>query len=117
MWQGDDGKLALLHQKEIILNAEDTKNILDAVQTVRDMSALSSSIEEMIMKNISSMIMKMSNLNSNTNYTTTENTNNSTENIYHISAEFPNANDVSSIKEALLSLPNIVSQRIAENKK
>lgn len=116
-WQGDDGKLALLHQKEIILNAEDTKNILDAVQTVRDMSALSSSIEEMIMKNISSMIMKMSNLNSNTNYTTTENTNNSTENIYHISAEFPNANDVSSIKEALLSLPNIVSQRIAENKK
>ena len=116
-WQGDEGRLALLHQKEIVLNAEDTKNILDAVQTVRDMSALSSSVEEMIMKNISSMIMKMSNLNSNTNYTTTENTNNSTENIYHISAEFPNANDVSSIKEALLSLPNIVSQRIAENKK
>lgn len=116
-WQGDEGRLALLHQKEIVLNAADTKNILDAVQTVRDMSTLSSSIEEMIMKNLSSMIVKMSNLGTNTNYTTNESTNNSTENIFHISAEFPNANDVSSIKEALLSLPNIASQYIAENKK
>ena len=31
-----NGKLALLHQKELILNAEDTKNMLSAVEIVRD---------------------------------------------------------------------------------
>ena len=33
----DNGRLAFLHEKELVLNAEDTKNILDAVQMVRTM--------------------------------------------------------------------------------
>lgn len=33
-----DGRLALLHQKELILNAEDTKNILNTVDMVRSLN-------------------------------------------------------------------------------
>lgn len=35
----DRGKLAILHQKEMVLNQEDTKNLLDAVKINRDMFA------------------------------------------------------------------------------
>ena len=34
------GKLAMLHEKELVLNKADTKNILDAVQIVRDYASL-----------------------------------------------------------------------------
>ena len=40
-----------------------------------------------------------------------------TENIFNITAEFPNANDVTSIREAILNLPNMASQYIGKNKK
>ena len=33
----DNGRLAVLHEKELVLNQEDTKNILDAVHIVRNM--------------------------------------------------------------------------------
>ena len=32
---GSEGRIAMLHQKELVLNASDTQNILDAVQLVR----------------------------------------------------------------------------------
>ena len=35
---GSEGKLALLHEKELILNKTDTENILDAVNIIRSMS-------------------------------------------------------------------------------
>jgi hypothetical protein len=33
---GDSGKFAMLHEKELVLNAEDTKNFLDALNISRD---------------------------------------------------------------------------------
>jgi hypothetical protein len=38
------------------------------------------------------------------------NNNSSTDNVFNITAEFPNANSVDDIREAILSLPNIASQ-------
>ena len=35
-WTGDEGKLAILHSKELVLNADDTENILSAVSIIRD---------------------------------------------------------------------------------
>ena len=35
---GTDGRLAVLHQKELVLNQEDTANILDAVSLIRQMT-------------------------------------------------------------------------------
>jgi len=34
-WSGANGRLALLHQKEIVLNESDTANLLNAVDMVR----------------------------------------------------------------------------------
>ena len=36
----EGGKLAVLHEKELVLNAEDTKNILDTVSLVRSMNSI-----------------------------------------------------------------------------
>ena len=35
-WHNDEGRLAVLHQKELVLNAKDTENILKAVQLVNN---------------------------------------------------------------------------------
>jgi hypothetical protein len=37
---GSQGKLAMLHEKELVLNAEDTSNILSAIDMVRDISRI-----------------------------------------------------------------------------
>ena len=37
---GTDGRLALLHQKELVLNASDTANFLSAVNIVRDIASM-----------------------------------------------------------------------------
>ena len=37
-WGTSDGKVALLHEKELVLNKKDTANILDSVNIVRDMN-------------------------------------------------------------------------------
>ena len=36
---GSSGKLAMLHEKELVLNKTDTANILETVTTVRDIAA------------------------------------------------------------------------------
>lgn len=116
-WNGGDGKLAFLHSKELVLNAKDTSNILDAVEVIRDISNLSSSVESMIMDKLSAMILRLTNLNTNKSYTSNVSQQDNVENNYYINAEFPNANDVNDIREALLSLSNVASQYRAENKK
>lgn len=105
----DNGKLAWLHQKELVLNETDTKNILDAVKSVRDLNV--SSIDDAIMSGIANMIIKLS-TNSIGNIPNSTSTNTSS-NIFHITAEFPNANDVNEIREAIMSLPNLASQYLA----
>jgi hypothetical protein len=37
---GSEGKLAMLHEKEIVLNKEDTSNMLKAVNILRDISGI-----------------------------------------------------------------------------
>ena len=37
-WGTSDGKVAILHEKELVLNKKDTANILDSVNIVRDMN-------------------------------------------------------------------------------
>ena len=45
---GPEGKVAMLHEKEIVLNKTDTKNLLSAVEVLRGMS---SSIAGMLLGN------------------------------------------------------------------
>jgi len=36
---GADGRLAILHEKELVLNKQDTENMLSAVNVIRDLSS------------------------------------------------------------------------------
>jgi TP901 family phage tail tape measure protein len=96
-----NGKLAWLHQKELILNASDTENILAAVNAVREMT---DNLRYGMLNNI---------LGTLTSSIPTSVDNNSTGNIEQnitIQAEFPNANSVTDIQEALLSLDTLAVQ-------
>lgn len=108
---GAEGRMAMLHEKELILNKEDTKNILAAVNGIRQFS----SVESAITKGIASMIMNMAGMGVNANYNTNEAKGNQTEQVFNITAEFPNANNVSEIREAILSLPGLASQQVGLN--
>lgn len=108
---GTNGRLAVLHQKELVLNEDDTSNMLSAVRAIRDIAGLNESISQTIASSIGQLIMRTvaaggGNFNSGTN--------NNTSNVFNITAEFPNADDVQTIRDAILSLPNLASQFVNE---
>ena len=113
----NDGKLAFLHQKELVLNKEDTKNMLAAVDTIRDIKNLNSSIADTISNSISNifantiqnLLTGVSNIG--------QQEKGDTYTIENITAEFPNAQDVDDIREAILSLPRLASQYMGRNLK
>ena len=112
----EDGKLAFLHQKELVLNKEDTKNILDAVNTIRDISSINNSITDAISNSIRSMFAN-SIKNIIGNRIPEKQNDNKIITIENINAEFPNAQDVDDIREAILSLPRLASQYVSRNLK
>ena len=113
-WAGGDGRLALLHSKELVLNKDDTKNILDTVQILRQFATkdLAQLVGDAISNGLSSLIGKALNFDSN-NYDTTQVNNNTNEEqnvTINVEAVFPHADDINEIREAILSLPNYASQ-------
>ena len=105
-WSGADteenGKLAMLHQKELVLNADDTKNLLDAVGIVRALGDFISATTAGLSRTSASTISNSSISSNSSNYGDVI-----------INAEFPNASDVEDIREAILSLPNLAAQYFA----
>lgn len=104
-----DGKLAFLHEKELVLNQSDTGNILTAVNAVRTIGpTLFKQIEAVLdgnaMAGANLLGMKMSNA------VAADST--SQELVQHIevTAEFPNATDQNEIREAILGLANYATQ-------
>lgn len=84
----DGGKLAVLHQKEMVLNKEDTKNLLDAVRINKD-----------LFKSVSGVPKSM--------FNTINNHSNGGSVIYHIdNIELPNVDNVNRFLEELQNLPN-----------
>ena len=90
--EAKDGKLAFLHQKEIVLNDSDTENLLAAVKVVRQ---LTQSLKDSAIQND---LFNLSNLK------ISEQKAKEIEQNVHITAEFPNANNAIEIEQALLSL-------------
>jgi hypothetical protein len=78
---GNNGKLALLHEKELVLNAEDTKNILSAVNVVRSLDSLLSGLNANI-PTLNNNIVGLNNMKNNGNNLVGQNVN--------ITASFPN---------------------------
>lgn len=112
---GSEGKLAMLHEKELVLNKTDTANILDAVAAVREISGLGSSIANSISTGITNLVASMIGIKPSVAATSQTITNNGGTNTFNIHAEFPNANSVAEIQEAILSLPNLASQYLSQN--
>lgn len=96
---GLDGKLALLHEKELVLNADDTTNFLKAIDVVRQIS-------DMIDLNALSSAGGLSSLFAATASSSSQNL----QQEVHITAEFPNATDKDQISEAFSDLVNLASQ-------
>ena len=96
---GLDGKLALLHEKELVLNADDTTNFLKAIDIVRQIS-------DMIDLNALSSAGGLSSLFAATASSSSQ----SLQQEVHITAEFPNATDKDQISEAFSDLVNLASQ-------
>ena len=100
-WAGDEGKIAMLDKKELLLNQTDTTNILEAVNMVREMSR----------------IIDLNSLVSSTglSWLTPPSTEKSleTQNLeqeVHITAEFPNATNKNEILAAFDNVINLASQ-------
>lgn len=116
-WAGGDGRLALLHHKELVLNAQDTQNILAAVDSIRQIASLGSSISGAIASGIGNMIMSLTGLGNNNYGNLSGNATNEGDNIFNITAEFPNADSVETIQEAIMSLPTLASQYLSRDRK
>lgn len=93
----DDGKLAFLHQKELVLNADDTENMLASIQLVRQ-----------IAKQLDFNSQQISTLSSS-GFTVSSQDGTLEQNI-RIEASFPNATDRYEIQEAFNTLVNVASQ-------
>lgn len=109
---GSDGRLAVLHQKELVLNQEDTKNMLAAVQSIRELAP--SMIAEMRARisgaaaaSQSLFGSRYSGMRSAFDRKTTE-----LAQSVQINADFPGVRDAIEIKEALESLVQTSAQRI-----
>ena len=96
-----NGKMALLHQKELVLNETDTQNLLNAVNIIRAMTeGLKSNALNSIMSNFGTF--NDSNIKGNQDL----------EQNIHIDANFPNVKDASEIEQAILSLADQATQYI-----
>ena len=94
------GKLAMLHQKEIVLNAHDTENFLDAIGIVRglaDKLDLQTLVHQMALSQYKAGQVNQS-------------PNNELQQSVVITAEFPNATEKSEIEAAFETLINQSSQ-------
>lgn len=114
-WNGGDGRLAVLHSKELVLNKEDTKNMLAAIDSVRQIAGLGNSITNTIASGIGKMIASLTGLGNSHKYETynTDTTGNNT-NTFEITMNV-DGGDVQEIQQAILNLPNLASQFLSKN--
>ena len=99
---GSEGKLATLHEKELVLNKEDTKNFLASLELLHN-------IIKMIDINTSnSLINRLDSADLKTNKLK----NDVLEQYVTIEAVFPNVEDKYEIEEAFMNMPNEASQYI-----
>lgn len=102
-WNTNNGRLALLHQKELVLNSKDTQNILDAVSIIRNITG---SLNNSILSRLSSVVATGANGITTSGDILTQDV--------RIEANFPNVTSSREIEEAIMNLNNVASQRIHE---
>lgn len=102
-WSDGSGKLAMLHSKELVLNAHDTANILKTVDMVREMTnAMKIDAFGMMPGSMLGGVNKTSGNDNDVNV--------------NITAEFPNAYSASEIKTAIMDLNEQAIQHVYKNR-
>jgi len=124
----NNGKLAWLHQKELVLNQSDTKNILDAVDIVRTMKSNNSDFINYIIDSLNAGTEQLihtleygiHSIADRVEYTSDimaqavdrgSKDRSPLEQNVHIDASFPNVQSSFEIETALNNLVNVASQR------
>ena len=97
---GNSGKLAVLHEKELVLNKNDTRNLLDTIGMLKALEVNASTYQN-----------TLTDLISQNNYRIYKDFQSSgAQQFITISAEFPNATDRNEIQEAFNNLINEAAQ-------
>lgn len=97
---GPDGRIAVLHQKELVLNEHDTSNMLAAVQMTRSILETIDLNARQAQIGLGAMVAGK----------LPEEQKEALQQEVHITAEFPNVNDHNEIEEAFNNLINQASQ-------
>jgi len=103
---GSEGRLAILHEKELLLNKDDTKNMLSAINIVRAMDDLLNNID------FNNKI-----LNSSIAIGSGTNQSSAVDQKIHIEANFPNVSMQGEIEKAFEGLVNQAYQYAFNTKK
>lgn len=104
-WNSSNGKMAMLHEKELVLNKEDTRNILSAVNSVRMIDSIISSLEHSMKSRVFGLMMDS--YSQAKGYTREDK---GFEQHVQINASFPYVTDHNEIEIALNNLMNRASQ-------
>lgn len=97
---GKNGKLAILHEKELVLNAEDTVNMLSMLQLTHDLLDMIDLQTQTAKLGFGDLVAS----------TIKDSQKEVLEQKVEITAEFPNVTDHNEIEEALMNLTNTASQ-------
>lgn len=94
---GKSGRMAMLHEKELVLNSQDTSNLLSSVDILRGISK-TLDLQAVSARMASSGLLSSVGINTRTPQAIQQDV--------HISATFPNVSDSREIEEALNNLVN-----------
>ena len=115
-WKSSEGRLAFLHQKELVLNAKDTENMLKMLDISRSMTSVMSSVSNKI-KDMMYQIDKANYTRNMNSRTQLQDASNQLEQNIHIEATFPNVSQSHEIEDAFNNLINIAAQRAYRNRR
>ena len=106
-WADNSGRLAFIHKKELILNSQDTKNILQAVDIVRSIDGIMESIMGKAFDRVNAQLNGLNSMNIPVSSTATDST---IEQHIEINADFPGVEKASEIISAFENLTNMATQ-------
>ena len=112
-WNGNEGKVGILHQKELVLNKEDTKNFLSAMNVVRSLDSVLDTINASMMNRLVGLLAQtttsLSGISASQDLTVDQKV--------QIEASFPNVQNSGEIEEAFKNLVNYASQHAYDTKR
>lgn len=113
---GKEGRIAMLHEKEIVLNQTDTSNILDAVKLIRNgektnsIANITKAIMETSAKTLSALTNIVNSMMPNSNTLSPISHSENFEQVVNINADFSGVRTADEIEKAFANMENMASQ-------